>query len=191
MTDDLLPTLRKLCAQLAATPHDPARATAGRCLCLTCRTERIAARGWPTSTIGDGSGVRSTTTASSVERAATTTDEFAGLDEKLTATLAELRIKVIAVLAIAAIVDSHGSDDDVVPAGTGHCGCGCGTKCDPRRRPGNRLRSGLAPACYRRWLRWRAQYPGVTLSDYIDACYKERGESRARPVAPPADQRAS
>lgn len=192
MTDDLLTILRKVSALLAATPHDPARAAGGRCNCIRCRTERLAARGWPASVVGDGSGVRSTTSSSSVERAATTVSQFAGLDEQLTATMAELRAKVVAVLAIAAIVDSHGSDDDVVPPGTGECGCGCGKSCDPRRRgPEDRLKSGLHPTCHRRWLRWRATYPGVTISDFLDACYRERGETRARPVAPPADRRAS
>jgi hypothetical protein len=64
----------------------------------------------------------------------------------------------------------------------------------PRKRgPEDRLKAGLHPTCYRRWLRWRSAYAehNPRLSDFIDKCYVERGETRARPVAPPAGQRAS
>lgn len=191
MTDDLLATLRKVSAHLAATPHDPARATAGRCNCLPCRTDRLAARGWPTSVVGDGSGVRGTTPTSSTERAATVRDPFGIINQRLAMHLSQIWGNALAVLAIAAVVDSHASDDDPVRPGQGACGCGCGHMCKPDRNPEDRLRSGLAPTCYRRWLRWRSAYPGHSITEYIAACYRERGESYAHPVAPPAGELAS
>jgi hypothetical protein len=177
-------------ARAAIGDHDPTRASSGRCNCLACRCDRLAARGWPASVVGDGSGVRSTGVSSSTEHAAGVVDPFAALNDRAGVLLPRLRTDLLALLAIAAIVDSHGSDDDVVPPGTGECACGCGRRCDPRRNPANRLRAGLAPACYQRWRRWRAEYPGVTISDYLDACARERGETRARPVAPAAEQQA-
>lgn len=185
--------LRKLLEKAAKSigDHDPALAAGGKCNCLACRTERLAARGWPVGVAGDGSGVRSTTTGSSVERALTVIDPLDGLGERVGPMLLDLRIQLFSVLALAAVVDSHAGDDDVVPGGTGHCACGCGTKCDPRKNPSNRLRSNLAPACYQRWRRWREAYPGVTISDFLDACYRERGESRAKPVAPAAEPRSA
>jgi hypothetical protein len=183
MSTDLLRLLDK--ARAAIRPHDPARAAGGRCNCLSCRTARLAARGWPTSTIGDGSGVRSTSTSSTTERAAAIAEPFTAVHGKLDVHLARRHTEVLAVLAIAAVIDSHASDDDVVPAGTGECACGCGRTCNPRKNPDNRLKAGLHPSCHRRWLRWRSAYPGVTWSDFIDACYLERGETRARPVAGP------
>lgn len=186
---DLADLLAK--ARAAIGDHDPILAAGDRCNCLGCRTGRLAARGWPTAVVGDGTGSRSTTTSTPVERAALGWSEFADLSDRLNLHLPKLQAELAAIIAIAAVVDSRGSDDDVVPAGTGHCACGCGTKCDPRKNPANRLRSNLAPRCYSRWRRWRAAYPGVTMSDYLDACYKDRGESRAKPVAPAAEPRTA
>jgi hypothetical protein len=170
----------------AVGPHDPVKAAGGRCRCLPCRTSRLAARGWPNTTTGDGSGIRSTATGSSTERAALTPDEYTRLNERASRHLDQLRAELVAILSIAHIVDSHGTDDDIVPPGTGECACGCGKTCDPRRRgPEDRLKAGLHPSCHRRWLRWRSTYPGVRMSDFIDACYRERGETRAQPVAEP------
>lgn len=172
-------------ARAAIGPHDPDRSAAGRCNCLPCRSDRLAARGWPASVTGDGSGVRSTSTSSPTERAAEWTDPFADANDRLAVYLTRMRTDLLAVLAIAAIVDSHASDNDVVPPGSGACQCGCGHICNPRKDPEDRLKSKLAPSCHRRFVRWRNEYPGVTVSDYVDACYRERGETRAQPVAGP------
>jgi hypothetical protein len=141
---------------------------------------------------GARTGGRTANASSTTEHAATIIDPFTALDDRLGVHLPRLRAELAAIIGIAAVVDSHATTDDVVAPGTGECGCGCGRSCNPRKRgPNDRLKAGLHPTCHRRWLRWRSDYPGVTITDFLDACYLERGETRAKPVAPAAEPRAS
>lgn len=192
---DLPELLRDVAHRLHVAPNDPLLAAGGRCACVPCRAELFAARGWPDIVAGARTGGRSSGRSSATEAAASMPSPFAGIDDRLADALAKLETGALAYMAVADTVALVDPDDiktiDVLPADDGQCGCGCGHHCRPRRNPEDRLRSGLAPACYRRWLRWREAYPGVTISDYLDTCFKERGESRAKPVAPPTEPRAS
>jgi len=111
----------------------------------------LASRGWPASTGGGGS--RSSDTTSSTERAALGPHPWAGIDERYLGQLAELWKLGVAVQATMSSVLAHASDEDPVPAGTGHCRR-CERFCRPTGdRPQDRIRAGYCPACYRRWLR--------------------------------------
>lgn len=137
------------------------------------RARSLAERGYPAATIGNGA--RSSDPTSSTERAALNPDGWADIDDTLARALRRLWADTTVVEGLLDRVLAHASDDDPTPAGQGPCGCGCGHVCRPTKKPDDRLRSGFAPACYRRWLRWRAQYPTATRSDYLHACAQERG----------------
>lgn len=121
----------------------------------------LAARGYPTATIGNGT--RTTATATSVERAV----GLAGPDGPLTppdpqwtdidAILARL-LRLLFWTAVRAdtLVDrilAHATTDDPIPGGTGPCALRtCEHFCNPRKKPSDRLRRGLCPSHYNRWL---------------------------------------
>jgi hypothetical protein len=119
-------------------------------------TRVLAARGWPGSTGGAGrgsSGAGSSGGGSRTERAALNPHRWVGLDERYAGQLELLRDAGLAVQATITSVLAHASDEDPVPAGTGHCRR-CEKLCRPTaERPSDRIRSGYCPACYKRWLR--------------------------------------
>lgn len=149
MTADLAGLLQRAAAAIG--DHDPKLARAGKCLCLQCRSERLAARGWPGATIGDGR--RTSERTSPTERAASARDPFAVLADRTGPHVERLRAEALAVLAIAGVIDSHADDSDPLPAGAGACKR-CSHTCNSRQRgPNDRLRAGWCPACHRRYLR--------------------------------------
>ena len=158
---DLVPQLRELADVLERCPaHDRRQADVGLCRCLRCTAELLAARGFPSSTLGTGS--RSSDTTSSTERAAGVLSDsrhphlprHADLDVTLAARLRALRYDAGEVAALVVELRSHDTTADPRPAGTGDCqGCGTFVLADPEK--GRRIRSGLGPACYAAWLRWQ------------------------------------
>jgi hypothetical protein len=132
------------------------------------RAAVLAARGLPANTAGNGS--RGSDPTSSTERAAGASGD--GDDEhdppmNLTPPNSEwLNIDVelaqlhrdwwrIGVQLLAAYdrIQSQGSDDDPIPAGTGSC-----RRCDlfwrpTAEKPNNRIRSSYGPCCYFKWVR--------------------------------------
>lgn len=156
--------------------HNRRESSVGNCRCVGCRAEILAARGFPSGTLG--SGTRSTTVSSSTERAVglmanedtallPPDPQFVGLDDNLAKHLRLIWHAVTTASGLVGTVNSHAPDDDPVPAGTGHCMC-CETFCRPDdRRPDNRLRSGLCPACHQSWLYWRARNPQGQRPDFV------------------------
>lgn len=162
----------------------------------------LASRGYPGSTNGNGS--RSSDTTSSTERAALIgapedpaegeqwqPHEWEGLDRRVTE-----RVRLLWAMGVAVEADmtrslAHGTTADQLPPGTGYCTCGgddpaaptwCGKFCAPRQNgASDRLRSGLHPACYKRFDRWRDTHPEGTVTDW------KHDTRRAREIA---DERA-
>lgn len=135
----------------------------------------LAWRGWPTATMGDGTGSRTTSELTSVERAAHVDHDdlrpgdYDGADRDL-ATMLVLADQ-LATKLVATITDllAHAQDLDPVPAGTGACEC-CGTFCRPKDgEDHNRLKTGFCPSCYKAWQRAKADAPptGVNKTDWI------------------------
>jgi hypothetical protein len=112
----------------------------------------LAARGWPHSTTGtDGS--RNSDQTSSTERSALQPGPFNDIDNRLTRQLHLLDSAARLTFATLNTILTCAVDDDPVPAGTGTC-----LRCDKlvrpdNKRPHNRIRSGLCPACWKRWIR--------------------------------------
>lgn len=156
------------------------------------QAELLAARGWPASVSGNGS--RSSDTTSSTERAALTAGPWAGIDSLLAD---DHRALWLAALELEGRIDdvlAHDSDVDQLPPGTGYCVCGCERFCSPRQNgPDDRLRAGLAPACHRRYLRWREDgHPDANVPDYCTALRRARervAEEEARLAQLKADLR--
>ena len=123
----------------------------------------FASRGFPAGTLGDGTGARSATTSTSVERHAGVDGDdgpadpaphFAEADRRLARTLRLLWKTGLDVEEQITELLAHGDDVDELPAGSGNCQC-----CERFVRPGqtgsdsDRLRAGLCPACNQAWLR--------------------------------------
>lgn len=121
----------------------------------------LAAKGYPSSTLGDG-GSRGTDPTSSTERAAGLGGDpkkahkpsrWVGVDVRLAAAYATAAKATKDLDNLIADIVQHAEDLDYVPVGTGECQA-CGRFCRPdKAKPGNRLRSGLCPTDYRAWLR--------------------------------------
>lgn len=120
----------------------------------------LAARGWPSATLGNGA--RSSDTTSSTERAALDPDPWIEIDEILARTERVLWVSAVQVSDMYARIMAHDSDDDPVPGGTGPCVLKtCEHFCNPRKDPEDRLKRGLCPIHYARWR--RADQPEMTL----------------------------
>jgi len=167
--------------------------------------EVLAARGYPGSTTGPGSP--SSDTTSSTERAALVgapqqpgdpwrPGEWDDADRRLHTHLRALHQAALKVESGIDTILAHGSTADPLPPGTGECTCG--TNCAPDRRsptfcaprqngPSDRLRSGLAPHCYRRYTRWRdaTGCPTGTVADWKHTVRRAReiAEERAAQLA--------
>jgi hypothetical protein len=154
----------------------------------------LASSGLAATAIGSGS--RSSDQTSPTERAALDgaphdptngdqwrTNMWAEVDERMDL---ELRLLWRAGLTVEATIDralAHGPTADPLPPGTGECCCGtlCApghrtpTFCAPRQNgPSDRLKSGLAPNCYRRFLRWQESNPGGTVADWKHSVRRAR-----------------
>lgn len=114
----------------------------------------LAARGWSTSTIGDGTS-RGTSELTSTERAAAHPDRWVGVDEKLARFYLTTHILVAAGNQLIADLAGHAAnDDDHLGRTTGTHGGWC-MACE-RWVPGthdDRLRSGFCNACRVAWAR--------------------------------------
>lgn len=146
--------------------HDRTEAAAGRCRCLPCAAQLLAARGWPASTMSDGTGSRTADSTSSTERAVglgggdrgplvpplPPLPMFAGIDERLAKHLYLLWQVGLRIQTDARNVLAHADKDDTLPAGSGECGR-CGRFCRPDQKQGDRIKAGYCGACYRLWLR--------------------------------------
>lgn len=111
----------------------------------------LAARGYPTATLGNGS--RSSDTTTSTERAALDPNPWANVDDDLTRLERHLWHTALTYQTVATRILAHASDDDPIPAGTGSC-ARCTKFCRPDdTRPENRIKAGLCPRCYQTWVR--------------------------------------
>ncbi len=133
----------------------------------------LAAQGWGTSTLGDGTA-RSTDGTSSTEGALGLRgkddkapkpgllDRWSGKDRRRHKLLRVLEQAARAYESLHTDVMAHGTDDDPIPGGTGECAC-CGRFCRPdgskEGRDEFRLKAGLCPACYRAYLRDGQPWP--------------------------------
>lgn len=151
----------------------------------------LAARGFPTSTIGDG-GSRSTEGTSSTERGGTQAVpiinprtnkpyppselvRFHLIDSRLAAALATAYRGVLLSHVLIAEVVMHADDIDALPAGTGSC-LRCGRFCRPTAdRPDNRLRSKLCDACRKAWTRASEADRSLTRGEWL-----RRGQAALR-----------
>lgn len=133
--------------------------------------DALAARGYPTATGGTGS--RSASTTTSVERTVGFSDDpndntpiarkpnrWDHANVELDRVLDQLAAATRAAERFIDDLFDHASDEDWLPAGSGNCIC-CGNFVRPdHKHPDRRLRSGYCPACHQAWLRWRqSHYP--------------------------------
>jgi hypothetical protein len=154
--------------------HNRTSAQVGKCSCVECKAWLLGsgARGYPSSTLGDGTGTRTSDTTSSTERAAGILtdhpDPWAHIDMELRTRLHALWRSGLRVAATIDQIVAHAPDDDPLPAGTGPCTIRtCETVCRPdAKRPDNRLRAGLCPACRDAWTRYLRKNPTATLTEW-------------------------
>lgn len=124
------------------------------------RAALLAARGWPSGTLGSGS--RSSDNTSSVERAVglqgdddvqPRTDRWVDADRELATRWRQAFTAVARLHEYLGDLVAHADDVDPLPAGTGECQA-CGRFVRPsKRRPNDRLRSGLCDRDRKAWKR--------------------------------------
>lgn len=122
----------------------------------------LAARGYPSSTLG--TGARSSSDSTSTERAALDPGPWAGIDDELAHAIRAAWKATLELDSYVARLLAHASDDDPIPAGRGHCqACEAFCKGDGEN---DRLRSGFCHACSMAWARWRGRRPYGARSDF-------------------------
>lgn len=154
--------------------HNRADAINAKCRCVECRARLLGsgARGFPTGTLGDGTGSRGSDNTSSTERAAgllaDRPDPWATIDEDLDRQLRTLWHEGLRTATLIDRIVAHAPDDDPIPAGTGPCTIRtCETVCRPTGKDlENRLKSGLCPTCYRAWARYLKANPTAALVEW-------------------------
>jgi len=120
----------------------------------------LAARGYPTATLG--SGARSSDTTTTVERAVGLSGDtgaltppdgpWNGVDADLAWSMRLVWLTSTQLDVLMARLLAHASDDDPIPAGTGPCTFkGCEHFCNPRKNPNDRIKRGYCPSHYWRW----------------------------------------
>lgn len=149
--------------------------------------ELLAARGYPTSTIGDGGAsngasilVIDTDTGPDGERVPVTTTEAAALhhnrwadtDQRLAQLLRLIWTTGLQLEQLVADLIAHADDVDEIPAGTGSC-TACDRFCNPRKDPNDRLRGGLCDACRKHWERT----DGLTYDQWLLARRQLKGHT--------------
>jgi len=151
------------------------------CGCLRCRAHTYAARGYPSSTIGDG-GSRGSDTTSSTERAALANPIFAALGSNFEVALGALGVQLTIVENLTLTVLAHASDDDPIPAGQGPCVVPtCDHVCNPRKNWDDRRRAGLCPACHQSLLRYQRRNPGHDRQQFVAWRTKALASDRTQP----------
>jgi len=129
----------------------------------------LAARGYPSATLGNGA--RSSDTTTTVERAVGLSGDtgpltppdgpWNGVDGDLARYLRLLWLTASQVDVLMVRLLAHASDDDPIPPGTGPCTYkGCEHFCNPRKNPNDRIKRGYCPAHFLRW--WRLGQPDRT-----------------------------
>lgn len=132
------------------------------------RASILAARGYPSQTLGDG-GSRSTESTSSTERFGTRfvpgkhdvtrkplpippDVKWCDIDRHLAEALAAVEQGRTRVANLIANINHHAADIDPIPVGQGEC-MACGRTCRPSVKADDRLRSGMCDACRKAWTR--------------------------------------
>jgi hypothetical protein len=122
----------------------------------------LAARGWPTGTLGDGTGSRTSSDLTSVESAVIgrlpdkdiaadlQPGHWDGVDYRLAGLLRLLERGSIEAQSVLTDLVAHAQDLDPIPVGRGECAA-CARICDPARNSNDRLRSGFCNACRMAW----------------------------------------
>ncbi len=123
----------------------------------------LAARGYPTTTLGNGT--RSTSDNTSTERAALNPDPWAGIDDTLAATVCHAWHTTLELDSLLTRLLAHAPDHDPIPAGRGHCQA-CETFCIGDGQ-NDRLRDGFCHPCRSAWDRWRRGHPLGLRPDFI------------------------
>ncbi len=123
----------------------------------------LAARGYPSSTLG--TGPRSTSDTTSTERAALDPDPWAGIDDTLAHLVRRAWKATLDLDSLVVRLLAHASDDDPIPAGRGHCQA-CETFCIGDGQ-NDRLRDGFCHPCRSAWDRWRRGHPLGLRPDFI------------------------
>jgi hypothetical protein len=164
--------------------HDRTRNLNGTCRCLDCLAQRLGTGhiGWPTTTLGDGTGARSSDHTSTTERAVLDPDPWSTIDIELAQALRTIWHHGLTTLTLIDRITAHAPDDDPIPAGTGPCTIRtCDTTCRPTgKNPDNRLRSGLCPTCWKAWARHLKTHPTATLVEWRTT---RTAALRPRPIA--------
>jgi len=113
----------------------------------------LAARGWPSATMGDGMA-RGTSELTSVERAASRPDPHADIDQRINDLLWLLWHGTTTLHGLVTEVVAHATEDgtarDAHRAGAGACQA-CDNWCSGAEN--DRLRAGYCPAHYHQWRR--------------------------------------
>lgn len=120
----------------------------------------LASRGYPSATLGDG-GSRGSDTTSSTERHGDPDNHptFANIDWYYAQLLHTAWTSATKIASRTVEIIAHATDIDPTPAGTGSCRA-CNRLCRPTAaKPGNRLKAGLCPTCYKAWERYRVDGP--------------------------------
>lgn len=153
--------------QIARQLRDAARVIEQSGLDAIDLVSKLAARGYPT---GGAGGSRSSDRTSAPERLTIVELEHKGhwtdADRRYATDLRTLERLALDVKATTHEIIRHADDIDPTPAGSGECRA-CARTCRPSEdRPGNRLRSGFCPTCYRAWLRYRDQGGSMIRTDW-------------------------
>lgn len=118
----------------------------------------LAARGWPTTTLGDGTGSRTDTDTTSTETAALTNTRFDGIDTRLDAAWLTTWRAATACAALVTTVTAHAAPDtEHNGRATTHTGAGTCGACNKwvTGSSNDRLRAGWCNACRVSYQRWR------------------------------------
>lgn len=155
--------LLRLGRTLASTPHLDRYADCG---CLRCRARTWSHHGYPTGTLGDGTGSRTADPTSSTERAALNPPRYRDLLARWDAAVLALTSAAIDLNNLVALLNATAVDDsDPIAVGRGNC-----LRCEKfciGDGGNNRLRSGLCHPCHMGFRRWRALNPDGNTADYI------------------------
>lgn len=155
---------------LAAHSHQVANDIADHGTAAVRMATELAARGYPSGTLGDGGASSGASILVNGERVPVTSTEAAALAhdrfhdvDRLLATLFRTYWSTgVRIQQVMADVLAHASTEDRTPAGMGNC-VACDTFCNPRKDPNDRLKTNLCPACYTD----RARHKDISHTDWL------------------------
>lgn len=142
----------------------------------------LASRGYAAATLGDG-GSRGSDSTSSTERHGSrylpdhdrngnlksipSDVRWVEADVDYATALRDLGRLAVRVTASTNEIMRHASDEDRTKTGSGICLL-CARSCMPTKdKPGDRLRSGLCPTCYRAWNRYQNDGGTMTRGEWV------------------------